>query len=542
VEAGVAVIQDEEMSGMNQANKSEVDVVGIGALNLDYIVNIRRADQGNDGLPGLTEHLVQLFAAHSTNFEWGTELIADEQTVHAALEAVNTASVDVSLGGSAFNAVLALARMRLDIRIGYVGVAGRTPLLGLSSRQTFADFAIDDSFVHYDDSRLSGVCLSIIDKGERTLCTHVGANAGAGDFLRSRRQELALYLSRAKIIHLTSFLDDLSTKELLGLLTEVRKINPAIIISLDPGHVWVANMTPEIDGLVAISNYLLLNYKEFKILGLSSPADTDETIADRVLGRLADSRAVVIVKRSHGILNFRYDGGKVRSDIVPQTPLPAEEINDSTGAGDVFAAGVLAALTSTRLHIELGSVLGMALARHKLRYVGTHGHSEFAQITRSVVRSFDTGPDRASTRGIFIAHGRDPQWLAVKEFIDIECRLPTLAFNSGAWSGKAVTEALSRYLEQCSYAVCVLTIEDTRGGNREWARQNVIHEVGLFQGRYGMHRVVLLVEEGCGFVPIAPAEQVVHFPRGAIESTFWRVRRAIRIQFNYADSAGRKTL
>jgi sugar/nucleoside kinase (ribokinase family) len=525
---------------MDQAKASELNVVGIGALNLDYIVNVRRFTRGVDNVSGLTERLVRLFAAHSTNFEWGTELIAEEQMIHAALDEVSTASVDASLGGSAFNAILALARMQLDIKIGYVGVAGRTPLLGLglSSRQTFADLSIDDSFVHYDDTRLSGVCLSIVDEGERTLCTHVGANAGAADFFRSRRRELVLYLSQAQLIHLTSFLDDSSTKELLELLTEVRKINPAIAISLDPGHVWVANMTPEIDGLAAISNYLLLNHREFRILGLSSPGDTDETVADRILSRLEDRCGVVIVKRSNGVSNFWYDGGKVLSDTISQTPLPPEEIEDSTGAGDVFAAGILAALASNRLHIELGSVLGMALARNKLRHVGTHGHSEFAEITRSVMRSFDTDPNRSSrARGIFIAHGRDSQWLAVKEFIDIECRLPTLAFNSGAWSGKAVTEALERYLEQCSFAVCVLTAEDTHGGNREWARQNVVHEVGLFQGRYGMHRVVLLVEDGCGFVPIAPAEQVVHFPRGAVESTFWRVRRAIRVQFPDAHDA-----
>lgn len=47
----------------------------------------------------------------------------------------------------------------------------------------------------------------------------------------------------------------------------------------------------------------------------------------------------------------------------------------------MFAAGALAALASERLHIELGSVLGMVLARHKLRYVGTLGHSGFAKIT-----------------------------------------------------------------------------------------------------------------------------------------------------------------
>lgn len=512
-----------------------LDVVGIGALNLDYIVDIARRGPAEDE-PGsqLTDRLTQLFTACSPGFEWGTEVNADEQVVHAALEEINTASVDVELGGSSFNAILALARMELEVRLGYVGIAGRTPFPGLSNRQAFAEWGIDDSMVLYDESRLSGVCLSILDGGERTLCTHAGANAGMADYLRDRRDELVAYLAGSRLIHVTSLLDDRGPAELLRLLELVREANPAVTISLDPGHVWATNVSPAIAGIIAVSDYLLLNNKEFLALGSGARGDTDEEVTARILHRFGARPEVIIVKRSHGIANFRSDGHKVMSSTVtpPQTPLAADEIEDSTGAGDVFAAGVLGALASQRLHIELGSVLGMALARHKLRYVGTLGHSGFAKITRDVLDSLDVDPERQTgVAAVFLAHGRSTQWLALKEFITSECGLTTVAFNSGTWSGRSVTEALSQYLEQCSFAVCVLTAEDTHGGPQAWARENVIHEVGLFQGRFGESRVVLLVEEGCGFVPQAPPDQVLRYPRGAIESTFWRVRALIRAQF-----------
>jgi sugar/nucleoside kinase (ribokinase family) len=48
-----------------------------------------------------------------------------------------------------------------------------------------------------------------------------------------------------------------------------------------------------------------------------------------------------------------------------QAMLPAAEIRDPTGAGDVYAAGLLAALATGR-SLSDGVCLGMALARHKL--------------------------------------------------------------------------------------------------------------------------------------------------------------------------------
>jgi sugar/nucleoside kinase (ribokinase family) len=57
-------------------------------------------------------------------------------------------------------------------------------------------------------------------------------------------------------------------------------------------------------------------------------------------------------------------------------------VRDPTGAGDVFAAGVLAALARDATTVSDGIALGMRLARRKLRHVGAAGHPGFARLTR----------------------------------------------------------------------------------------------------------------------------------------------------------------
>lgn len=41
-----------------------------------------------------------------------------------------------------------------------------------------------------------------------------------------------------------------------------------------------------------------------------------------------------------------------------------------------------------------------------------------------------------------------------------------------------------------------MTGDDTLRAGRVRARQNVVHELGFFQGKYGRDKVILLVEEG----------------------------------------------
>lgn len=512
-----------------------LDVVGVGALNLDYITHDDRGTDADRSMP-LSARIAALLDDGSPVPEWGTEAAVDEATVYAALEAVNASALQTSLGGSAFNAINTLAQLQLDLRLGYVGVAGRVPGPGLSAVQRFQELGVDHSLVFHDEEHLCGVCFSYTEDGERTLLTHAGANTAMADHLDAAFDQVVAYLAGARVIHVTSFLDDHTPARLLALLRAVKRISPATRISLDPGHVWSVNHTADVDAIVGLADYLLLNHREFHELGHRTGQDTEQDVASRLLERLANERGVVIVKRRTGIHAWRRENDKVLDEFYPQVVLPDDQIEDATGAGDVFAAGLLAVLTGDRLRIELGCLLGMTLARHKLRYVGSHGHAQLADVTRDFIRTLDAARRTAAQpTGVFVAHGRSPEWLAVKAFIEERFGVPVYSFESESWGSRPVTEALSEYLQRCSFAVCILTAEDTTDDGHLVARQNVIHEIGLFQGHCGFDRVLVLIEDGCDSVPAAAGPYSTTFPRHAISRTFWHIDRTLQSHgFEYA--------
>lgn len=507
-----------------------LDVVGIGALNIDYTVHASAVTvgEGHRSLP-LGDSIV--VPGSPSPFEWGTESVVDEKTIDAALEDVSTASLDATLGGSAFNAIFALARMKLGARLGYVGVAGRVPIPGLSSLQQLDLLQIDRRFVRSDNSRPCGICFSFIKDGERTLLTHPGANVEMAGMIEAEFNNLVAYLSTSRVLHITSFLDEETPRRLLELLQAVKAANPRTLISFDPGHPWASAPTEAVEGLLHLSDYILINYREFRLLGGYESGDQDDIVAERIFDRVDSGDAALIVKRNDGILSFRSVAGSIVAEHFAHIPLPESDIRDATGAGDVFAAGLLAVITGAWLQVELGSFLGMALAKHKLSFAGVQGHAQFPEITRGFIRSRDAERRQISLpRGVFISHGRDSQWRSVKAFIEEECGLPVYAFESDAWESRQVTDALSRYMDKCSFAVCVLSGEDLTQDGRKRARQNVLHEAGLFQGRYGFDRVMLFVEEGCEVELDAIGLSTITFRKDAIDSTFWRLQKMIRTQ------------
>lgn len=96
---------------------------------------------------------------------------------------------------------------------------------------------------------------------------------------------------------------------------------------------------------------------------------------------------------------------------------------------------------------------------------------------------------------VFIGHGRDPQWELVERALREHHGLEVVAYEiGGARAGLTIKEVLSDMLSASSFAVLVMTAEDeTRDGSLR-PRQNVVHELGLFQGRLGFHRTVMLAD------------------------------------------------
>ena len=112
--------------------------------------------------------------------------------------------------------------------------------------------------------------------------------------------------------------------------------------------------SPEVDAIVALCDFLLVNRREYR----------------------AAPQAVVVEERPGGI-RWRGPGS---SGSRSRTPLSADEIVDATGAGDVFAAGLLIELARDPRRIGAGCELGRRLSRHKLRHVGSAGHAEFPRL------------------------------------------------------------------------------------------------------------------------------------------------------------------
>lgn len=82
-------------------------------------------------------------------------------------------------------------------------------------------------------------------------------------------------------------------------------------------------------------------------------------------------------------------------------------------------------------------------------------------------------------------------------------------------------------LDSACFAFLVMTAEDEHADGTMQARANVIHEVGLFQGRLGFERAIVLLEEGCSeFSNIVGLTQI-RFPKGNIMAKSEEVRRVL---------------
>ena len=150
------------------------------------------------------------------------------------------------------------------------------------------------------------------------------------------------------------------------------------------------------------------------------------------------------------------------------------------------------------------------------------------QTSSHLARNRRSVPDtRGDEERVFIGHGHSPLWRELKDFVADRLGLPWDEFNRVPVAGVSNVARLEQMLDNAGIAFLILTAEEEQIDGTMQARQNVVNEAGLFQGRVGFRRAIVLLEEGCEEFSNIEGLGQIRFPRGNIVAAFEDVRAVL---------------
>ena len=244
------------------------------------------------------------------------------------------------VGGS--GAIFACGAAKLGLRVAFAGVVG-DDIFGTFMQTELQGHGVDTSGVAVVANRPTGVTVVLSGRHDRAMLTHAGTT---GELRRSMID--ADLLRRAGHVHVSSyFLQRSLVPELPALLKEARSAGTSTSVdpNWDPTGVWD-------DGLLA----LLPDVDVFLPNEVEALSLARISVVDDAIGRLRSSGAGTVVVKSAA----RGAVAGQASDLIHQAAIPTRLV-DSTGAGDSFDAGFLAAFLAQeplQRCLEIGNVCG----------------------------------------------------------------------------------------------------------------------------------------------------------------------------------------
>ena len=271
----------------------------------------------------------------------------------------------------------------------------------------------------------------------------------------------------------------------------------------------------------------------YRASGVSSLDDVAEA-AERAHGTWTRVRAEVVSvltaylsRQSEALIDQLRDEAEKTMDLTPAQaaqalvgPIGPKMIRDTTAFSQGFMAAPHQMVHARVISIRSRFAACASVARIAERAASHMERLEMAKGGRSGL------PARTGAR-VFIGHGGSNSWRELKDFIAEDLDLPWDEFNRVPVAGVAITDRLSEMLDDAAIAFLVLTAEDETNDGRELARQNVVHEAGLFQSRLGYKRAIVVLEDGCEEFSNIHGLVQIRFPRGRIKASFHEVRQVL---------------
>ncbi|MBE0477570.1 carbohydrate kinase family protein [Candidatus Aerophobetes bacterium] len=286
-----------------------MDVVGLGALNLDILYKVRF-----DELPQIkkgTERKIEL----------------EEVPFISKLLKEKAEFIIKSGGGSAANTIYALSKMGFSC--GFTGRVGEDEE-GDFLLQDLGKEGVDTTKIAREGK--TGICFILVDgEGERSVFVLPGTN----DKLLSQDVDIN-YINKAKILHTASFIGDVSFQAQKKIILDVK-----VPVSFDPGEPHASRGWDELLPILKKTWILFSTGREIELLTGQSAKEGSFRISRE------DTRVVVCKLGSEGSWVISRE-----EEIL----IPAQKVKsvDTTGAGDVYAAGFLAGCLNNLPYPECG--------------------------------------------------------------------------------------------------------------------------------------------------------------------------------------------
>ncbi|MGZ8309101.1 MAG: adenosine kinase [Rhodoplanes sp.] len=321
------------------------DVLGIGNAIVDVIA---RAED-------------DFLAGHA--MRKGAMALIDEAQAGALYDAMGP-TVEVS-GGSAANTIVGAASF--GARTAFVGKVKNDPLGQVFSHDIRAAGVAFDTPPAVDGASTGRCYVLVTPDGERTLNTYLGA---AQDLHPNDIDAEAVAASA--ITYLEGYLwDPKNAKDAFVKAAKIAHDAQRLVALTLSDSFCVDRWRDEFLGLIRSGTIDLLFANEAELHSLYQTADFDTAVA----ALRADARLAVVTRSEKGCLVV------TRESTRAVHAMPVERVVDTTGAGDLFAAGFLFGL-ARELATEDAARLGALAAAEVIQHLGARPETSLKELAR----------------------------------------------------------------------------------------------------------------------------------------------------------------
>jgi len=484
------------------------DVIGIGAINLDYVYS---CDDNRYTSQTVREELTESLRTIDEEIR---SIIQDNKNLVEP-------PMRTQIGGAALLTLKAICEQSKELTVAYVGVRGK---LGVSNRgigPLNSDAAVKGelNFLHNKEwlfTEDSGEPDQVIGKAlinlqntygrGRTMRVSPGANNQLLSRIRRKEQDedisFSNFLSTAKWVHISSLSSFKDFKKIVADIVAAKKINPRLKASIYPGSFYTFEMRSELEELWKIFDYVFLTNSELNNLAHShqtgiSKEEKYRRLREYLVRSDALNTNVVLIAEDADceVINFTL-GGSFPHASMGELKLSPDA--NGTGASSYFIGGFIATLLSDRYGLQ--EALRAGVDAYKMR-IDENVRGASTRVPIASNKGFSKALKKRKKDKVFVVYGHDQVARTQLEAMLRRWDLEPLILDQMPHSGRTIIEELEACLDQANYGIVLATPDDIgyprddESKRKYRARQNVVLELGMLLSRLGRKNVAILLSK-----------------------------------------------